>query len=586
MKSHLTVLAPTTLLGIAVAAHCATASWASGISPEINEIRTEQSGPDNDEFVELRGTPGGVVDGLWYIVIGDSESFPPTQNGSVESVTQLTGNFDANGYFVLAKDTFTLGAADQVATLNFEGNDNVTHLLVSNFTGSLNDDLDTNDDGTLDVTPWDAVLDCIALVKNDSPDGNSDEFYYCVDAIGPDGSFVPGHVYRCEDTRALRIGDFSVGVDDSPGAPNADCGNGGGGGGGVAQINEYRIDQPSTDNDEYFELSGEPGTSLDGLWFISIGDGSGGSGVVETAFDLTGNTIGSSGYFVAAEDTFTLGTADAVGNVNFENSDNLTFLLVRDFTGASGDDLDDGDDGEIDEPAPWSEIIDSIAVVESFGSGDLIYSENTIGPDGTFVPAHGYRCFPDGAWTIGEFVVTEGTDTPGADNLPCPVVLCGGDDPRNCFEARAEPGCSDTICCDLVNAVDSSCGDTQWDASCVEIAQTVCLSSAPAPAVSLNEIRMKQAGSDDDEFFELVGPANTSLDGVSLVVIGGFAEDLDGVIETAVNLSGYSTNSSGYFVAAEETFSLGPADALLDLDFTDAYQDHPPRPQLQGHRQR
>ena len=111
-----------------MAAHCATASWASGISPEINEIRTEQSGPDNDEFVELRGTPGGVVDGLWYIVIGDSESFPPTQNGSVESVTQLTGNFDAGTS--CGQGHVHPRAADQVATLNFEGNDNVT-LLVS-----------------------------------------------------------------------------------------------------------------------------------------------------------------------------------------------------------------------------------------------------------------------------------------------------------------------------------------------------------------------------------------------------------------------------------------------------------------------
>ena len=41
------------------------------------------------------------------------------------------------------------------------------------------------------------------------------------------------------------------------------------------KINEIRIDQPGTDNDEYFELLGEPNASLDGLTYIVIGDGVG-----------------------------------------------------------------------------------------------------------------------------------------------------------------------------------------------------------------------------------------------------------------------------------------------------------------------
>ncbi len=40
---------------------------------------------------------------------------------------------------------------------------------------------------------------------------------------------------------------------------------------GLAQdlrISDIRIDQPSTDADEYFELVGPPGTPLDGLIFV------------------------------------------------------------------------------------------------------------------------------------------------------------------------------------------------------------------------------------------------------------------------------------------------------------------------------
>ena len=40
-------------------------------------------------------------------------------------------------------------------------------------------------------------------------------------------------------------------------------------------INEIRIDQSGGDDDEYFELIGMPGASLDGFTYLVIGDGSG-----------------------------------------------------------------------------------------------------------------------------------------------------------------------------------------------------------------------------------------------------------------------------------------------------------------------
>ncbi len=181
---------------------------------------------------------------------------------------------------------------------------------------------------------------------------------------------------------------------------------------GVVSISEIRIDQPGTDNDEYFELAGDPGASLDGLTYIVIGDGTGGSGVVEAVVDLTGFTIPAGGYFVAAESTFTLGAADLTASLNFENSDNVTHMLVRDFTGASGDDLDTDDDGVLD-VTPWSQIVDSVALLETVGSGDLVYSDTTVGPDGSYVPGHAFRC--QTGWEIGEFG-TGVDDTPGAEN--------------------------------------------------------------------------------------------------------------------------------------------------------------------------
>lgn len=192
----------------------------------------------------------------------------------------------------------------------------------------------------------------------------------------------------------------------------------------AALINEIRIDQPSADDDEYFELFGTPGESLDSLTYIVLGDGAGGSGVIESVTSLAGLSLNSSGYFLAAEGTFTLAVADLTTSLNFENSDNVTHMLVADFTGADGDDLDTDDDGVFD-VTPWSSIADSVSLVEA-DPGELPYSSTVVGPDGTFVPGHVYRSPDGGDWVIGSFSTGEVTETPGTTNYvpePGSVVL-------------------------------------------------------------------------------------------------------------------------------------------------------------------
>jgi hypothetical protein len=188
-------------------------------------------------------------------------------------------------------------------------------------------------------------------------------------------------------------------------------------------INEIRIDQPSTDNDEYFELAGPPGASLAGLTYLVIGDGAAaaGSGVIEVVVDLTGQTIPASGFFVAAEGTFTLGTANLTTSLNFENTDNFTHFLVQGFTGIDGQDLDTNDDGVLD-VTPWTAIVDRIALIVQQNpptTTEFHYGPPTVGPDGTFVPGHVFRS-PDGtgAFQIGAFDPVGGADTPGEANAP------------------------------------------------------------------------------------------------------------------------------------------------------------------------
>lgn len=200
---------------------------------------------------------------------------------------------------------------------------------------------------------------------------------------------------------------------------------------GAVIISEYRSDQGGADNSEYFELMGTPGESLDGYAYLVIGDGAGGSGTLEAVVDLTGNLIPADGYFLAGEATFENGiggvfegiTLDLETNINFENSDNTTHVLVTGFTGANGDDLDSDDDGVLD-LTPWSTVENSFRVIETTdGSGEFNYDVDgngeSVGPDGNFVPAHVYRDAA-GNLQIGSFSTGEVNETPGAAPIAVP----------------------------------------------------------------------------------------------------------------------------------------------------------------------
>ena len=195
-------------------------------------------------------------------------------------------------------------------------------------------------------------------------------------------------------------------------------------------FSEIRFDQLGADNDEFIEIAGTV-QSLDGLSIIAIGDDAGGSsGVIESVTDLTGGALGSSHFFVVAKSTFSLGMADLTDDMlNLENSDNLTLYLVQGFTGALGDDLDTDDDGTLDS-APWTQVADCVSIIETPGSGDLVYCSTQVGPDGSFPPSQIERC-PDemGVFVIGEADATLLLDTPGAANgctAPPPNDECSG----------------------------------------------------------------------------------------------------------------------------------------------------------------
>ena len=205
----------------------------------LNEVRLDQSGADNDEFVEILGPALTSLANLSFIVLGDSGA---AVSGVVEEIIDLGAySTDSNGLFTMAEATCTTcggGCPDEVLTINLENGDNVTYLLVENRNPALTDGpsgfggslVDADQNGFIDATgdwdgdsiddgpPWDSIVDCVSLI------GGDPLLSYCATTAGPDGSFLPGHVFVCADSSEWVVGEFSDLQFDTPCEENGLCG--------------------------------------------------------------------------------------------------------------------------------------------------------------------------------------------------------------------------------------------------------------------------------------------------------------------------------------------------------------------------
>jgi dockerin type I repeat protein len=134
----------------------------------LNELYVNPPGADdNREFVEIRSTTGGVtsMNGVAFVEINGD----PGTAGVIDHDIHLSGlTTGSNGLLLLGQNyttttpwgTLPAGTAlgDRTGTM---ADNNLTVLLVTGYTGQPGQDLDTNNDGVLDATPWTAVLDSV-----------------------------------------------------------------------------------------------------------------------------------------------------------------------------------------------------------------------------------------------------------------------------------------------------------------------------------------------------------------------------------------------------------------------------------------
>jgi hypothetical protein len=129
--------------------------------PVINEFVANHTGSDSEAFVEVFGDANTDYSALTVLEIeGDSSS----NEGTIDAVLQV-GTTNAGGYWIDDEDM---------------ENGTITILLVENFSGSVGNDLDTDDDGTLDSTPWTRIVDDVAV-----SDGGSADITYSSTVLAP-----------------------------------------------------------------------------------------------------------------------------------------------------------------------------------------------------------------------------------------------------------------------------------------------------------------------------------------------------------------------------------------------------------------
>lgn len=273
-------------------------------TPVINEFVFNHTGSDTDEFIEvLAGSNEDLSAYSLLIVEGDVSAV-----GTILSVFEL-GTTTVDGFYTIPFQN------------NVFQNGSQTILLVTNFNGSVGDNIDLDTDGVIDVTPWETIVDSVAV----SDSGDNDLLYATVvltnDFDG--GTFTVGGASRIPNGASTSstanwvrnsfngaglpsFPDATAGEGEAINSPNSenitasvtpvnDT---------VVLINELDADTTGSDTLEFLEIydGGLGNTSLSGLVVVAY---NGNSDTVYNTFDLEGFFTNDQGYFV-------LGNADVV----------------------------------------------------------------------------------------------------------------------------------------------------------------------------------------------------------------------------------------------------------------------------------
>ncbi len=209
---------------------------------KINEIFASMTGVDDQEYIELIGTPGMSLDGYMVLVVeGDAPL-----NGILDRAWDLTGfSVPSDGYFVMADPLVTTMDYDISVTgpdNNIENGTQTYYLLWTDdtllITSLLGTDLDTDLDLVTDLNTLPSTVNFIETVGVYDPDGTADFLYDGALGLGPDmsGPYLPAGIFKpLDDPNGWCTDDwldfFLNGLTPGTMNPSSTCTQSGGGGG-------------------------------------------------------------------------------------------------------------------------------------------------------------------------------------------------------------------------------------------------------------------------------------------------------------------------------------------------------------------
>ena len=510
----------------------------------INEIRT---GSGNAEYIEFKGAPGTSMAGMTFLILGDGTSTGTaiTRTGVVEWIYRFaeTDVIGSNGYLVLHNpgqnpanqaDTsgawpFTIdaGATDLpwgyqasglAADTQIESPDNMTFMLVRDFSGTDTfqtrapnsgaggQDLDTNDDGVLDITPWSAIIDSVAFKEtNGAVPAAGQDWWYSPNTCGP---YVSRTVVTATIGTTVAGWDFQTTTNSNGGTAAASAPNTPKLFRSNAGVGTMYLDGTNGSSDwvQATELNALTGTALNATGTATGGNGldpvtAGTSSLVLVGSGANGKSV-SFKFSMAAFQGVTLsyatrtsGSTTGFNTQRWAYSTNGTdWTDVESFTPpttiftvkvlATLNALDSAADAYLKctfsgaTTATSNNRLDNVLLLTSpVVSETIVYSYTG--------PTMGIRQ-PNGTWFIGASSTVAGSaqDTPGAANYQAPTDTCGDPNAGDCAVAHGNPFCADACCCVYVGGLDPFCTTVRWDAICVTKAADCAAycSSTPCPA--------------------------------------------------------------------------------------------------------
>lgn len=183
-------------------------------------------------------------------------------------------------------------------------------------------------------------------------------------------------------------------------------------------LNEVLASHSGTDNAEFIELFGTPGTSLAGLSVIVVESDAFSPGTIDRRFDFKAfHSLGPNGFFLLGNcagvpDNYGV-TPDASIFTNYLENSSMTVALVE-TASLSGDTVTGAET-----------VRDAVALTDGDPGDTFFFGAPVIGPDGPFFPA-GARRAVDGVdtdtpvdWIIGSFFLPGGNTPVGGGLNGC-----------------------------------------------------------------------------------------------------------------------------------------------------------------------